>query len=1076
MPLEHLTSAPGIPTDPLMFVLLELIMRSTDDSTIILQAMHLLASVVRYTSCKQLALTAGNDIRKAAAAPAVAAEAAGSSPAGGDGGGDGYSAVPVVNGSGLSAGAAGGDAVGGGGGHPAVPVANASGLSTVAAGAAGGDLAWGAVLPLVGALVTCSKVFRTAGWGLPALSSATALMMRVVQHVLVLVEAMGVMSNLDSDSIIITTTSSSSRSSSAGGSGGSGSMGSLGGISGSSGSSGSGSSSSGSSGSGSSGSSSSSGGSGSWKGLLGGGVGLGSSSSSSKAGGAAVRPTVKWRDLGDWSNKSGGLLAAIDHTNSSSSQEKRQEEAEGVGGMFRSRTDRVAIMHVPAKSIGEGEQAGQAQSAEQGGHGQGGSLSEQQQQQGSEGSLVKGRTRLKAVRKGGAAQQQQKLQQDEGKELHGPGSEASQGEQGDGQQQQLEECREAGFSNDQGTGNTAVQEKKEKEQQQAPLEQQQQVQSRQQEPQQQQPQQQQQVQSRQREQHQQQQQDQQEQSWIGDPLQQPQLKRRRQSDDDKEAVALSKEHRAWRKVVLHDMKEHQKPVGDPLPLQLSNLLWAALHVVYGVNRLHWGAARLAAHREANLEAWKQFSATAPCSCPFDSMLLAAFVGEAMAAAAAAGGDTEDVAAAVLSAREAAGEGGDGRDERSRTVVKAAEAAAVAGGAVRKSVPCEGSMSSTAAVAVAAVEAAVKVVSSGVSGSADGGGGSEGGPAEAASGVIGTGMVEREEADSEGGQEAKGEGEQAGVTAAERVTEAAEGGEGGVKKVGNDGNTTGGSSSSSTSDSDSSKKSNPLAVTPEMRVQARRAADDLRDSVTTYGSNCVLILEALKEVLPGTDAPEPALVAATAGYWVEHLDAAKRPAATSPNTLLTQVYDQLIRMHSNHKGWFPAECAMFMMLSGDVGKGLRTGLLTTMGREVTQHMPACFACNNVGCLSVEGPSEIGMVAGRGGVVGKGVCGGCKQVWYCSDKCQEQCWEYHKPACLKMKKEEKKKRRELGREQKSKQQQQEEAKVKQQQKMMLNDQQQQEEEEEGELERSTSQQQQQVEHEQSELQQQQQEVGL
>ena len=53
------------------------------------------------------------------------------------------------------------------------------------------------------------------------------------------------------------------------------------------------------------------------------------------------------------------------------------------------------------------------------------------------------------------------------------------------------------------------------------------------------------------------------------------------------------------------------------------------------------------------------------------------------------------------------------------------------------------------------------------------------------------------------------------------------------------------------------------------------------------------------------------------------------------------------------------------------------------------------CNNPRCMNLGGVSEMGLVVGREGA--KGVCSGCREVCYCSRKCQEEAWVLHKHYC-------------------------------------------------------------------------------
>jgi hypothetical protein len=63
------------------------------------------------------------------------------------------------------------------------------------------------------------------------------------------------------------------------------------------------------------------------------------------------------------------------------------------------------------------------------------------------------------------------------------------------------------------------------------------------------------------------------------------------------------------------------------------------------------------------------------------------------------------------------------------------------------------------------------------------------------------------------------------------------------------------------------------------------------------------------------------------------------------------------------------------------------------------LSACSArgcCNNPRCVNLGGVSEMGLVVGREGA--RGVCHACREVCYCSRKCQEEAWVLHQLYCL------------------------------------------------------------------------------
>ena len=55
-------------------------------------------------------------------------------------------------------------------------------------------------------------------------------------------------------------------------------------------------------------------------------------------------------------------------------------------------------------------------------------------------------------------------------------------------------------------------------------------------------------------------------------------------------------------------------------------------------------------------------------------------------------------------------------------------------------------------------------------------------------------------------------------------------------------------------------------------------------------------------------------------------------------------------------------------------------------------PVPCMCNNPGCTSMEGLSELAAVSGR-----SCICGGCRVARYCGRACQREAWQQHKPVC-------------------------------------------------------------------------------
>jgi hypothetical protein len=56
------------------------------------------------------------------------------------------------------------------------------------------------------------------------------------------------------------------------------------------------------------------------------------------------------------------------------------------------------------------------------------------------------------------------------------------------------------------------------------------------------------------------------------------------------------------------------------------------------------------------------------------------------------------------------------------------------------------------------------------------------------------------------------------------------------------------------------------------------------------------------------------------------------------------------------------------------------------------LPLSWGCNFYLCLSMQGPTEAGIVQGKAHK-----CSRCGMAYYCSKQCQAQHWQEHKPVC-------------------------------------------------------------------------------
>ena len=139
--VHMLVLVPGIQATPLMFVLLEMIMRSHHDDVAQMQGLHLMSLLTQPGPCTGLAAAAGGG-RAAARAPAEARAAPGA---------------------GATARAAAGARLAGAGlihGGPVTPHA-----SPGVASPEGAAIPWASLLPLLGALITSSKSVWLPNWG-----------------------------------------------------------------------------------------------------------------------------------------------------------------------------------------------------------------------------------------------------------------------------------------------------------------------------------------------------------------------------------------------------------------------------------------------------------------------------------------------------------------------------------------------------------------------------------------------------------------------------------------------------------------------------------------------------------------------------------------------------------------------------------------------------------------------------------------------------------------------------------------------------------------------------------------------
>ena len=124
---------------------------------------------------------------------------------------------------------------------------------------------------------------------------------------------------------------------------------------------------------------------------------------------------------------------------------------------------------------------------------------------------------------------------------------------------------------------------------------------------------------------------------------------------------------------------------------------------------------------------------------------------------------------------------------------------------------------------------------------------------------------------------------------------------------------------------------------------------------------------------------------------------KRLAAEVGESLLpvmpkADLQDQVYSQHASD--WVDA------VLKSPLGgaNGPLSLVLSDVVHLVAESLAQCSArgcCNNPRCMNLGGVSEMGLVVGREGA--RGLCSGCREVFYCSRECQEEAWVLHRDFC-------------------------------------------------------------------------------
>ena len=195
IPLEQLQPTPGLQATPLMFVLLDMFLHTARggwNTQYLLHALHSVAMLTHPSRCSlgiapqpaeaAVAAAGGNGVGAAAGGGEAGAAAAGGGRVAGEASSasEGGEGAAERAGSGEAAPAGAGEKAGRGAGVSRAAAA----AETAVPGGLGGAPTAAVVLPLVGALISSSKVYKISAWGLPAFAGATKLQLQAAKQVL----------------------------------------------------------------------------------------------------------------------------------------------------------------------------------------------------------------------------------------------------------------------------------------------------------------------------------------------------------------------------------------------------------------------------------------------------------------------------------------------------------------------------------------------------------------------------------------------------------------------------------------------------------------------------------------------------------------------------------------------------------------------------------------------------------------------------------------------------------------------------------------------------------------------------